>query len=288
MRLFKIIIYLIVFVFILSGCNLKKSDKQPHIDDIDFYSSILGKDMKIKVYTPKDYLEDNEYNVLYFLPDYGGSVYTVMEQYSIAEKADKLISESKIKPLIIVAVSIEKSFGINSSEKVESIETLSGKTFNKGMYEDYVCKEVIPLIDSKYHTIAEKEGRNIGGYSMGGFAALHISFRNLELFSKVGGHSPSIFIDDFPDKTVSDWLYPNDDIRKERDPILIAQNQKIEGLKVFLDVEIGGSLGVKYLYDVLKSSGIDAKFHELSLSHGRESCNENMDDYLVFYSGVSE
>lgn len=119
-------------------------------------------------------------------------------------------------------------------------------------------------------------------------AALHISLRNPELFSKVGGHSPSIFIDDFPDKSVSDWLYPNDETRKERDPILIAQSKKIEGLIVFLDVEIGGSPGVKHLHDVLKNNGIDAEFHELSLSHSRASCYENMNDYLIFYSGISE
>ena len=281
----KAIIFVMATLLLLSGCTRGNPAGQPHIDDINFYSDILEKDMKLKVYTPRDYSEVGEYPVLYFLPDYGGSVSTVMEQYAIAEKADKLIADGKIKPLIIVAVGVERSFGINSSEKVESFETSSGKVFHKGMYKDYVCKEVIPFIDSMYRTDAGKEGRYIGGYSMGGFAALHISFSHPELFSKVGGHSPSIFTGDFPDKSVSDWLYPNEELRKERDPILLAQSKKLDGLSVFLDVEIGGSPGVAYLHKILENNGANAVFRELSLSHGRASCNENMNEYLMFYSG---
>lgn len=43
-----------------------------------------------------------------------------------------------------------------------------------------------------------------------------------------------------------------------------------------------------YLYEVLVNNGNDAVFRELSLSHSRASCNENMNEYLMFYSGVHE
>ncbi len=281
-------VYLCLFLLMvgLSGCSVKSTDVRPHVEELRFHSNKLVKDTRLKVYLPKGYDREGAYSVLYFLPDYGGSVDTVMEQYAIADKAEKLIAEGKITPLIIVAVSIERSFGINASEKVESFVTSSGKTFHTGMYEDYVCKEVIPFIDANYATCGKRECRYIGGYSMGGFAALHLAFRNPELFSKVGGHSPSLFTEDFPDKTVSDWLYPDMETRKKRDPILLAQSHDLGGLSVFLDVETGGTPGVKVLYDVLIRQGVAAEYREMSLSHGRESCNENMNDYLMFYSGV--
>lgn len=95
-------------------------------------------------------------------------------------------------------------------------------------------------------------------------------------------------INEFPDKTATDFLYPSENIRMERDPIYIARNRKIEGLKLFLDVEIGGSRGVKYLYEVAADNGVEAEYHVLSLSHSRSSCNENMEQYLLFYAGIQK
>ena len=67
------------------------------------------------------------------------------------------------------------------------------------------------------------------------FAALHIALNHADMFAKVGGHSPSLFLEDFPDKTVSDWLYPDKKIREERDPICIAQKNDLSGLSVYID-----------------------------------------------------
>lgn len=279
---------MLILLLLLCGCSPKGAEQSPSIKQIDFSSEILGKEMQLEVYTPKGYSEEVDYPVLYFFPDGGGSVKLVMNQYGIAEKAEKLIVEGEIEPLIIVAVDIDRSFGVNSSEKVETVETSTGKIFEKGMYEDYFINEIIPFIDSRYSTISLKQGRYIGGYSMGGFAALHIALRNPELFSKAGGHSPSIFVSEFPDKTVSDFLYPTESIRTERDPINIVQNQDTKELIIFLDVEIGGSEGVKYLYEVAADSGVEAEYHVLSLSHSRASCNQNMEQYLLFYAGISK
>lgn len=277
---------LLIPMILLCSCSLQSDKQRPDIEPIDFMSDILEKKMQLKVYTPKGYTKEQVYPVLYFFPDGGGSVSTVMEQYDIAGQAEQLIAEGRIKPLIIVAVDIDRSFGINSAEQVETIETTTGKIFEKGMYEDYFIKEIIPFIDARYPTESAKQGRFIGGYSMGGFAALHIALRNPELFAKAGGHSPSIFIDAFPDKTVSDFLYPSEQLRLERDPIHIVQQHKIFELQLFLDVELGGSAGVKYLYDTAVEQGIDATYHVLSFSHSRTSCYENMVQYLMFYAGT--
>lgn len=271
------------FILLCVGCS---SNKVENVDKITYFSDILGKEMILQVYIPPGYSEDEKYPVLYFIADYGGTSYTVMNNYSVKEKADKLISNKEIFPLIIVGVNIDKSFGINSSAEFETFVTESGKAFNKGMYSDYFCKEIIPTIDSRYSTVTTKDGRFVGGYSMGGYAALHIAFNNPDLFSKVGGHSPSLFIEDFIDKTVSEWLYPTLEIRKQRDPIYLAQSEDISDLSIFLDVEAGGSTGVEYLYNILIEKDIDAVFMELGYSHNRTTCNANMETYLAFYAGI--
>jgi enterochelin esterase-like enzyme len=274
-------LFLLIPIIFLSSCT---NDGRSNVDKISFVSRLLDKEMTVQVYKPPSYSTNISYPVLYFIADYGGSSYTVMNEYNVPDTADKMISDEKIFPLLIVGVSMDRSFGLDSSINTSSYTTETGKTFNTGMYQSYFTDEIIPLIESSYNVIKEKEGRYIGGYSMGGFAAIYIAFTRPELFSKVGGHSPSIFIEDFPDKTVSDWLYPDIETRMKRDPIYIVQNKTIEGLKVFLDVEIGGSEGVKYLFGILVKKDIDSEFIELGLSHGRMTCSENMDEYLKFYA----
>ena len=280
------LILIVLFGVLISGCEADKTEV--NIDDVVLFSETLDREMQLKIYTPPGYEDGGDYPVLYFFPDYGGSVYTVIEQYGIAEKAQKMIEQGFIEPVIIVAVDIDRSFGINSADIFETVEIESGKVFERGMYEDYFVKEVIPYIDGKYNTVDEKGARYVGGYSMGGFAALHIAMRNPELFSKAGGHSPSLFIEGFPDETVTEFLYPTEEIRNERDPIRIAQDFEDKDMKIFLDVESGGSAGAKYLYGVLTEKGVDTEFHVMSLSHSRGSCYDNMEAYLLFYAGVEE
>lgn len=284
-RCLYIVMITAVIISLLSGCKNKEDIVLDGIVDEVFYSTILKKEMQLKIYTPPGYRNDTAYPVLYFFHDYGGSVYTVMEEYGIAVKAEELISNNEIAPLIIVAVDIDRSFGINSSSIVEIVETESGMIFNTGMYMDFFIKEIVPHIDSSYSTIAKKDGRYIGGYSMGGFAALHIALKNPDLFSKVGGHSPSLVIERFKDITVTNFLYPDIETRKERDPIYLVQDGDYNGLQLFLDVEYGGSDGVEFLYNLAIDNGIKAEFRNLSMTHGRDSCRMNMNEYLLFYAG---
>lgn len=209
-----------------------------------------------------------------------------MNEYAIATTAEAMLAAGEITPIIIVAFGTDSRFGINSADTVSTYETSSGKRSRCGRYSDFIITELIPYIDNHYATVAAKEGRFIGGYSMGGFAALHNAFLHPSMFAKAGGHSPSLFIEDFPDRTVSDWLYPTAKIRRMRDPIHLAQHVDLTSLSVFLDVETGGSTGVQRLYEVLLAHDVDATYEVLSLSHSRASCAENMREYLAFYAGI--
>lgn len=121
-----------------------------------------------------------------------------MNDYAIAETAESMLVAGEIEPVIIVGFGVDMSFGVNSGETVSEFETATGKRFMCGRYSDFIIDELIPYIDSRYATDAARGGRFIDGYSMGGFSALHNAFLNPSLFSKVGGHSPSLFVEDFP------------------------------------------------------------------------------------------
>lgn len=276
-------------LLLLGGCAARKAGPEgPVIEDVVISSRALGKDVPVKVYLPEGYTAQGAYPVLYFLADYGGTGHTVMQEYGAAETAAAMLEAGEIAPVIIVGLGTDGSFGINSAEETGSVETASGKGFAEGRYADFILEELIAYIDGAYATLAERDGRFIGGYSMGGFAALHNAFLRPALFSKAGGHSPSLFVGDFPDATVSDWLYPTEAMRRGRDPIWLAREADLTGLSVFLDVEAGGSDGVEALYEVLTARGVDAEFRVLSLSHSRASCAANMREYLLFYVGLPQ
>jgi len=273
-----------ILVYALAACDAPEPDEERLIK-YRFESAVLQKEMTLQVYLPKAYDGTQRFPVLYFLPDYGGSDYTVIDQYDAACKADRLTDEGLISPMILVAVRMNRSFGVNSADAVETVETSSGKSFEYGPYEDYFISEILPMIDENYQTVASAEGRFIGGYSMGGFAALHLAFRHPDLFSKAGGHSPSLFVGDFTDTTVSDWLYPDAQARAARDPILLAAETELTGLTVYLDtgetdVNVEGCLA---LQKVLQDGDIPCELHLFPGVHSRGYCYEYMDDYLLFY-----
>ncbi|MFC9931908.1 alpha/beta hydrolase [Streptomyces sp. NPDC127190] len=56
-------------------------------------------------------------------------------------------------------------------------------------WETFHIDQVIPFIDSNLRTVAGKQGRAIGGISMGGFGALHYAQAHPELFSQVATFS---------------------------------------------------------------------------------------------------
>lgn len=56
-------------------------------------------------------------------------------------------------------------------------------------FEEVLIKEVIPGIDKKFRTIANRENRAIAGLSMGASQTMSIIMNNLDHFSYYGGFS---------------------------------------------------------------------------------------------------
>jgi len=56
-------------------------------------------------------------------------------------------------------------------------------------FEEVVVKDLIPMIDSTYRTIPERESRAMAGLSMGGMQTFQIGLKPLDLFAYLGGFS---------------------------------------------------------------------------------------------------
>lgn len=254
------------------------------------YSKYLKKVMKINVYLPKGYSKKNKYPVLYMLHGYGPTkADSWMPNLKLEKKADQLIAHKKIRPLIIVTPQMDNSWGINSAPFTETIGT-PPTDIDKGMYEDYFLKEIMPYIDSKYSTDAKREQRYIGGLSMGGFIALRTAFLHSDLFSKAGGHSAAIILDNNPNVSgLISFLFPDENLRKDRDPIYLAKVKDLSRLRIYLDCgdkdEWEFNKGCELLNKILQQKKVASEYHLNPGKHNAEYWEANAEKYLIFYGG---
>ena len=54
-------------------------------------------------------------------------------------------------------------------------------------YESHIMQDVIGFVDRFFHTIPERRGRAIGGYSMGGYGAVKLALKHPDRFCSVVG-----------------------------------------------------------------------------------------------------
>lgn len=129
------------------------------------------------VYLPESYETSGtkRYPVIYYL--HGGTG-NQREASWLIETLDHAISEGLMEPVIVVspqALPIGWYVNANTSDP----KVLSGPI------EDVIVNDLIPYIDSHYNTVADKSGRGIEGFSMGGRGALNLAFSHPELFGAV-------------------------------------------------------------------------------------------------------
>lgn len=261
------------------------------LQKVKFHSGALDHDMRMNVYLPPGYDEEKSYPVLYILHGYFGTESAWMPEIGLEKAADRLIADKRIEPLIIVAPEMDNSYGLNSADKY-TVVTPSDPAHSRyyGRYEDYFVQDVIGYVDAHYRTVAAKEGRYVGGFSMGGWASLHFAFRHPDLFGKAGGHSAALWTDDWSRvPRMKSWLYPTAKKRKERDPIELARTQDLDSLSVYLDCGDADDYklynGSRKLFDILQARGVPSEYHLNPGGHSRNYLKSHLEEYLLFYAG---
>ncbi|WP_162463402.1 outer membrane protein assembly factor BamB family protein [Paenibacillus psychroresistens] len=313
----KLLSLLIVFTLvILTGCEAKQTDLLPlatpmptsgklapeliitasasianlnsKIDDIEIASEALQRKISFNVYLPPGYDAGKQYPVLYSMYGYGGTRNYIFGSMGLDQVTDRLIKAGSINPLIIVSPDYGNSFGVNTKPG----QGVNPGSVDEGSYEDYLIKELIPYVDSHYSTAPAKESRYIGGFSMGGYAALFLGFSHPELFSKIGGHSASIWDYSVNDEYAGqrDWLYPTEALRNLRDPFRLADTRSLGSVQVYLDAGESDGLAVvdEKLYNLLKAKQIPAEWHTSPGGHATSYWSSHFEDYLNFYSGKTK
>ena len=156
-----------------------KWDLRGTIERLDAPTSVLeGGKRKIQVYLPHAYARgaSERYPVLY-LQD--GSEYVTRARAAII--VDQLITEGRVAPFIIVFVDpVDRFKEYWASDK----------------FAAFMATELVPFVDARYRTRAEREGRALMGASLGGVISVWTALKYGDVFARVAGQSTAFQIDD--------------------------------------------------------------------------------------------
>jgi enterochelin esterase family protein len=139
---------------------------------------------EVGVYLPPSYDGGaRRYPVVLVLPGYTGTGLALVARGGwvtpLDRRMDALVADGRAHEAILVLPDCFTRYG--GSQYVDSPAI--------GRYATYLCDELVPLIDARYRTLAERAGRGVVGKSSGGWGALHLAMTRPELFAAAASHA---------------------------------------------------------------------------------------------------
>ena len=174
-----------------SGIEIPASDQDfyaikdvPHglVSENIYYSKITESFRRCFVYTPAEYQQNTgkKYPVLYLQHGSFEDETGWPNQGHANLILDNLIAAKKAVPMIVV---MDNGYAY----KPRKADSNQGRPAS--VFEELMITEIIPMIDSKFRTIADREHRAIAGLSMGANQTMRIIMNNLNTISNYGGFS---------------------------------------------------------------------------------------------------
>lgn len=169
---------------------------QGEVRERRYFSKTTDAWRRIFVYTPPGYDAHREthYPVLYLQHGGGEDERGWPSQGRVGIIMDNLIAQGKTKPMLVV---MENGYARRKGEPQVPLRPPAAGTapmppdFSRmfSALDDVFIKDLIPMVDSAYRTIPDRDHRAIAGLSMGGMQAFVIGLAHLDKFASIGGFS---------------------------------------------------------------------------------------------------
>ena len=155
----------------------EKDDLRGKLEQAEVPTRLLdGGRRKLQIYLPPDYEKSTaRYPVLY-LQD--GSDY--VKRACAAVIADRLITDGRVAPFLIVFVD-----PVNRNQEY----------WLNDRFADFMATELVPFIDARYRTRADRGARALLGASLGGVISYWTALKHPDTFARIGGQSSAFQID---------------------------------------------------------------------------------------------
>jgi len=109
-----------------------------------------------------------------------------------------------LPPMIVVMPDGDASFYMDRPDGKKTWPPMDGPEFVDGVrrgatgqYETYIYRDLVNHVDSTYRTMAQRDKRGIGGFSMGGIGSMNLLLGHPDVFISVSAHSAMFTLTDF-------------------------------------------------------------------------------------------
>lgn len=186
--------FLALFIFLSLFIHCAKptdfNDPIPKHETLVIDSKILGEKRIINVWTPPQYTKNSDKLPVLYMPDGG-----VKEDFPhIANTLSKLIAAKKVPPFILVGIeNTQRRRDLTGPTQVAKDKEIAPIVGGSENFRNFIAKELIPEIDKKYRTSAEK---GILGESLAGLFVTETFLLSPDLFDYYIAFDPSIWWND--------------------------------------------------------------------------------------------
>jgi enterochelin esterase family protein len=220
------------------------------VEEFDFTSPLLSNQRRVYVYLPPEYAKRSSQRFPTFYFHDGGEY---LSRARLPTVLDNLGHSQDIPPLIAVMVDpVDRMAEYHTNER----------------YAQFLEQELIPHIDQRYRTRAERGARGVMGASMGGLMATYLALARPQLFSKVAGQSSALFL--------------------EQDKLIALVNGLTAHISFYFDVGLYEPQFIpahKQLVPLLQAKGCPCLLQELEGGHNWTSWRAHLKDLLTFLWG---
>jgi enterochelin esterase-like enzyme len=220
---------------------------------------------RVQVYTPPDYDTNGRarYPVLYLQHGSGENDTSWVKQGRVGFIMDNLIAGKKSVPMIIVMEN-----GMVATKPGAAPPPAGTPVRGNAAFGEVVINDLIPLIDSTYRTVADREHRAIAGLSMGGGQALQIGLTHLDQFAYIASFSGAIR--GFDAKTSYNGVF--------NDPAAFNKKVKLLWFGAGL-AEAPMHTAAQSAHETLEKAGIQNVFFECPFAHEWQTWRYDLNDF---------
>ena len=182
------------------------------MQDVTFHSASLGRDMPYRVVLPAHIGGTRKLPVVYLLHGGGADFHSWSNDSDVARFAER--------GLILVMPEGESSYYTNAAN-------------GTARFEDYIVRDLIKDVESRFPASNLPRDRAIAGVSMGGFGAITLALKHPDLFVFAAGLSAALDVPTrpFSVKRWSQWRAHraifgpwNGEHQRANDPFVLARN----------------------------------------------------------------
>lgn len=209
------------------------AQRDPPVSRFTLESKLLGKAVDYSILYPVNYQRpgntEKKFPVVYLLHGFSGHFTNWIERTRLALYATHY-------DLFIVMVEGENGWYTDSASVAND------------KFESYILRELIPDVEKRFRVSAERDGRAIGGLSMGGYGALKFGFKYPSRFGMVASMSGALGAASWTDSDLKDLESIRQSLLKTFGPTGSPTRLQNDLLKLTREVSADGIKSLPTIY----------------------------------------